>query len=64
MDGYNNFTEANKDIACRWSEKNLYNYLRKPSEYAPGTSMRHDGIQCKQDRVDLIGFLKRLHEDH
>ena len=63
MDGYN-FTEANKNTDCRWSEKNLYNYLRNPSEYIPGTSMIHNGIEGKQDRVDLISFLKRLHEDH
>jgi cytochrome c len=42
-----------------WSEKTLDAYLTKPSAYVPGTKMIYSGLRRKDDRRDLIGYLKR-----
>ena len=41
-----------------WDEKNLDKWLAKPSGFAPGNKMGFAGIDKKQDRVDLIAYLK------
>ncbi len=42
----------------KWDEKNLDKWLAKPSAFAPGNKMGFAGIDKKQDRVDLIAYLK------
>jgi cytochrome c len=42
----------------KWDDKNLDKWLTKPSAFAPGNKMGFAGIEKKQDRVDLIAYLK------
>jgi len=42
----------------KWDEKNLDKWITKPSAFAPGNKMGFAGIEKKQDRVDLIAYLK------
>lgn len=43
-----------------WTTDGLYEWLRDPSTYAPGTTMNYEGMLDPQDRMDLIAFLITL----
>jgi len=43
-----------------WTTDALYEWLRDPSEFAPGTKMSFVGILDPQDRMDLIAYLMTL----
>lgn len=42
----------------KWNDANLDKWLQKPSAFAPGNKMGFAGVEGKQDRLDLIAFLK------
>jgi cytochrome c len=42
----------------KWNDANLDKWLAKPSGFAPGNKMGFGGIDSKQDRLDLIAYLK------
>jgi cytochrome c len=42
----------------KWNDANLDKWLAKPSGFAPGNKMGFAGIDGKQDRLDLISYLK------
>jgi len=52
------YSEAltNSDIV--WNEKHIRNWLTKPAEYVPGTTMAFIGIKNKAQQDALITFLK------
>jgi cytochrome c len=41
-----------------WNEKTLDVFLANPMKYVPGTAMGYAGVEDKQERVDLIAYLK------
>ncbi|PVB62175.1 c-type cytochrome [Labrenzia sp. 011] len=43
-----------------WDAVTLDRYLEKPRAYVPGTRMSFLGMRERQDRVDLIAYLKAL----
>ena len=43
-----------------WTTDELYEWLRDPSDYAPGTKMSYGGLADPQDRMDLIAYLMTL----
>ncbi len=43
-----------------WTPENLNDFLTKPSEWAPGTSMSFAGIKKPEDRANLIAYLDSL----
>lgn len=47
-------------VAETWSAENLFEFLRKPKEFAPGTKMTFSGMKKDQDRVNLIAYLATL----
>lgn len=47
-------------VAETWSAENLFEFLRKPKEFAPGTKMSFSGMKKDQDRVNLIAYLATL----
>lgn len=49
-----------KDIT--WTTDELYDFLRDPPTYAPGTRMSYGGLVDTQDRMDLISFLITLRD--
>jgi len=60
LEGYE-YSEGFKKLRGRkWTEQELYKYLRNPSSYAKGTKMRYEGVLDPQDRMDVIEFLKSL----
>lgn len=51
------YSGALSDVVDVWSAEELYAFLEKPSDYAPGTSMGYSGLSKPEDRVNLIAYL-------
>ena len=51
------YTDANKASAKVWSQQALFDYLEKPRQVIPGTSMQFVGIKSAQQRADLVAWL-------
>lgn len=51
------YSRALRQIDGTWSEAQLDRFLRKPQEYARGTSMAFGGLPKEQERADIICFL-------
>ncbi len=56
------YSDAMRAAAIVWTEVTLDEYLAKTVDYIPGTKM-YGGISDKQDRVDLIAWLKKATAD-
>jgi len=53
------YTEANKKKGITWEEGTLWTYLENPKKYIPGTKMVFAGLKKKNERADLIAYLKQ-----
>ena len=51
------YSEANADSGFTWTPEILFEYLKAPREYLPGTRMAYPGLKDAQDRADLIAYL-------
>ena len=52
------YTEANKDKGITWGQDTLFEYLENPKKYIPGTKMVFAGLKKKNEREQLIAYLK------
>ena len=52
------YSEAMRRAHIVWNEKTLDAFLADPMKTVPGTAMGYAGIPDKQERVDLIAYLK------
>lgn len=52
------YTDANKNKGVVWTEETLDEYLTDPKKYIPGTKMVFAGLKKKDERADIIAFLK------
>jgi cytochrome c len=52
-----NYSPAMKAAALVWNEDTLDRYLAETVDFLPGTKM-YGGLAIKQDRLDLIAWLK------
>ena len=56
-EGYS-YSEANKNSGITWDDKTLFDYLLAPKKYIKGTKMVFAGIKKKEERLNLIAYLK------
>ena len=54
------YTTALKSKKGPWTYAELYEWLKKPSAYAPGTRMTFVGIKKPKERADVIAYLRSL----
>ena len=59
MVGYE-YSAALKAKQGPWTYDELYEWLKKPSAYAPGTKMSYAGLADPQKRADIIDYLHTL----
>ena len=52
------YTDANKNSGVTWDEGTLFEYLKDPKKFIPGTKMVFAGIKKEDERKDLIAYLK------
>lgn len=55
-----NYSDALASMGGEWTPENLSNFLLKPSDYAPGTSMSFAGLKSVEERADVIAYLDSL----
>ena len=56
-EGYS-YSKANIDKNIVWSDDTLFEYLKSPKKYIPGTKMVFAGIKKESERKELIDYLK------
>jgi cytochrome c len=57
------YSAAMQTVAAKqptWDYQHLFEYLKNPSAYAPGTKMTYAGMSNPQDRINLIAYLHTL----
>ncbi len=54
------YSGALKQSAIVWDEKSLDHFLAAPMKAVPGTSMTYAGITDRQERADLIAYLRQV----
>ena len=59
MKGFD-YSAALKSKQGPWTYDELYQWLKKPSAYAPGTKMTFAGIPNPKERADVIAYLRSL----
>ncbi|EDV27509.1 Cytochrome c [Trichoplax sp. H2] len=52
------YTPSNINKGITWGPDTLFQYLENPKKYIPGTKMVFAGLKKKNERADLIAFLK------
>uniref|UniRef100_A0A8C4QZ78 Cytochrome c, somatic b n=1 Tax=Eptatretus burgeri TaxID=7764 RepID=A0A8C4QZ78_EPTBU len=57
-EGYK-YSPANKEKGVTWTEETLLVYLENPRKYIPGTKMIFPGIRKRNEREDLVAYLKQ-----
>ncbi len=54
------YSKSFLEIDDIWSIDNLYYFLQKPKEWAPGTKMSYRGISKKEDLVNILKYLSHI----
>ena len=53
-----NYSDANKNSGITWTPQILFEYLKDPKGYIPGTKMNFPGVKDDQKRADLVAYLE------
>ncbi|MCC7266800.1 MAG: cytochrome c family protein [Caulobacteraceae bacterium] len=43
-----------------WDYEHLYEYLKAPGQYVPGTKMTFVGLKKQEDRINIVAYLKTM----
>ena len=52
------YSDAMKAFPGKWDYESLNEFLRKPTQYVPGTKMGFAGFKKVKDRADVIAWLR------
>jgi cytochrome c len=52
------YSDANKNSGVTWTPDVLFEYLKDPKGYMPGTKMAFPGVKDDQKRADLVAYLE------
>ncbi|VDM37647.1 unnamed protein product [Toxocara canis] len=52
------YSTAIKNKGLKWSRETLFEYLKDPRRYIPGTKMFFVGLKKAQDRADVIKYIE------
>jgi cytochrome c len=52
------YSDANKNSGITWTPQILFEYLKDPKAYIPGTKMNFPGVKDDQKRADLVAYLE------
>jgi cytochrome c len=52
------YSDANKNSGINWTPQVLFEYLKDPKAYVPGTKMNFPGVKDDQKRADLVAYLE------
>lgn len=55
------YSQAMTDFGGRqpvWDDEHLYEYLKAPAKYVPGTKMTFVGLKKQEDRINIIAYLR------
>ena len=55
--GYD-FSSAMKAKGGEWTYAELFRFLKQPQVYIPGTKMTFAGLPSRQDRLDIIAYMR------
>ena len=58
-EGYS-YSKANIEKNITWNEETLFEYLKAPKKYIPGTKMVFAGIKKPQERIAVIAYIKEF----
>jgi cytochrome c len=53
------YSDANKNSGITWTPQVLFEYLKDPKAYVPGTKMAFPGVKNDQDRANLVAYLEQ-----
>ena len=53
------YSKANVSAGIAWGEDTLFDYLKAPKKYIPGTKMVFAGLKKPAERNDLIAYLAK-----
>jgi cytochrome c len=57
--GFAAYSAAMRNARIVWNERELTAFLRDPAARVPGTTMGYAGVKDKQERADLVAWLKQ-----
>lgn len=53
------YSDALTKIGGKWDEESLFDFIRAPKKFAPGTKMTFVGLSKPEEVADVIAFLKK-----
>jgi cytochrome c len=56
------YSSAMKQSGLTWDDKTLDRFLAAPMRVIPGTTMTYDGVPDRQEREDLIAYLRHVEQ--
>jgi cytochrome c len=52
------YSQAMKDKGGNWTYADLFQFIRQPAAFVPGTKMGFAGLPRAQDRLNLLAYLR------
>lgn len=62
VEGFN-YSEANSESGVTWTKDVLFEYLKDPRGFMPGTKMIFPGLPSEEDRRDVIAYLDSVDDE-